>query len=74
MTVLMSLPTLWSMMENTIEAMMKPTTNFGKRYQISHQLTLVPGVQSTLAHQYTATQKATTPISTFWIILMVAAT
>ena len=53
---------------------MKPSTNFGKRCQISPAPTCLPATQSTLVHQYTATQKAVTPIMTFWIILMVAAT
>ena len=37
-------------------------------------LTFWPSCTSTLAHQYMATQKAVTPMSTFWIILTVAAT
>ncbi len=53
---------------------MNPSTNLGKRYQISMALTFSPARASTLEVQYTATQKAITPISTFWISLTVAAT
>ena len=52
-------------MEKMIEATRKPITNLGKRFQISTGETLRPHWFSTLVHQYTATPKAVTPMSTF---------